>query len=405
MSADPRHATAATQLKTLCSFQPDRRPGSAGNKQATAYAAEIMAGYGWEVTTPEFECLDWSTDGAELDVAGKAVPITPSPYGLGVETAALVRVLRNTADLDRTDLAGSIVVLTGDLATEPLTPKNYPFYSSQEHTRIIAALEGAKPVAVLAVTGKYPALCGALDPYPLIEDGDFTIPTANLRPVDADPLLDADGRHARLTVRSRRRAARAQNVVATSDLQSPRVTVMAHIDTKPGTPGAVDNAAGVVVLFQLAERLAKVALPIGVEVVIVNGEDHYGAPGEIDWLQANEGKLDDIELLLNIDGAGYRGGRSAFSSYNLDLQLDRYVESVLAARPSLVRGPDFYQSDHAIFAMQGRPAVAITTELVDEMLDQLFHAPTDTPDKVDIALIIDIADAIGDLLAGWPTQA
>jgi aminopeptidase YwaD len=179
---------------------------------------------------------------------------------------------------------------------------------------------------------------------------------------------------------------------------------MAHIDTKPGTPGAVDNAAGVVVLFLLAERLANAPVPIGVEIVIVNGEDHYGAPGEINWLQANDGRLDDIGLLLNIDGAGYRGGRSAFSTYNLDAQLDRYLESVFAARPSLVRGPDFYQSDHAIFAMQGRPAAAITTELVDEMLDQLFHAPTDTPDKVDVVLLIDIADAIADLLTDWPAE-
>jgi aminopeptidase YwaD len=159
-----------------------------------------------------------------------------------------------------------------------------------------------------------------------------------------------------------------------------------------------------VVLLLLAEQLASVALPIGVEIVIVNGEDHYGAPGELDWLRAHEGRLDDIGLLLNIDGAGYRGGRSAFSTYNLDPYIDRYLDSVFAARPSLLRGPDFYQSDHAIFAMRGRPAAAITTELVDDMLDQLFHAPTDTPDKVDIALLLDIADAIRDLITGWPAE-
>jgi hypothetical protein len=43
---------------------------------------------------------------------------------------------------------------------------------------------------VVAITGKNPALCGALDPNPLIEDGGFTIPVASVSPADAWPLID-----------------------------------------------------------------------------------------------------------------------------------------------------------------------------------------------------------------------
>ena len=38
----------------------------------------------------------------------------------------------------------------------------------------------------------------------------------------------------------------------------------------------------------------------------------------------------------------------------------------------------------------------------DEMLDQLFHAPTDTPDQVDVGLLLDISDSIADLITSWP---
>ena len=107
-------------------------------------------------------------------------------------------------------------------------------------------------------------------------------------------------------------------------------------------------------------------------------------------------------LALNIDGAGYKEGKSAFSTYNLDPAVENHAAATFADRPSLMPGPEFYQSDHAIFAMQGRPAMAITTELVDEMLDVLFHAPTDTPDQVDVDLVLDISDAISDLLTTWP---
>ena len=392
-------------LETLCSFLPDRRPGSDGNRQATAYVADHLARFGWDVSTPEFQVMDWRTDGGEVRVVGSAIEVTPSPYGLGVATTGPIRVVREVADLDRPDLGGSIVVLDGALAAEPFTPKGYPFYRSDEHTAIVAALEAAAPAAVLAVTGKYPALCGALDPFPLIEDGDFTIPTANLRPGDVAPLLDADGVTASLEIRSERWRSTAANVVATRGMPAPRITVIAHIDTKPGTPGAVDNAAGVVVLLMLAELLGPQRvpdLPIGVELLVVNGEDHYGAPGELAWLADHEAHLEDIPLVINIDGAGYRGGRTAYSTYNLDADLARHVDATLRAAPTLIPGAEFYQSDHAIFAMRGRPAVAITTELVDEMLDTLFHSPDDTPSQVDMGLLIDAADGIAKLIRTYP---
>jgi len=222
-------------------------------------------------------------------------------------------------------------------------------------------------------------LCGALDPYPLIEDGDFTIPTANV----------------------------GHNVIAIRGESAPRVTVIAHVDTKPGTPGAVDNATGVVILLLLADLLSPdrhPRLPIGAEILVVNGEDHYAAPGELDWLAANEDRLADIPLVVNLDGAGYAGGRTAYSTYNLDAGLTHHVDSSFAGRPSVIPGPEFYQSDHAIFAMRGRPAVALTTELLDEMLDDLFHSPDDTPDRVDLDLLLDTASAISDLITTWPAS-
>ena len=75
--------------------------------------------------------------------------------------------------------------------------RQYPFYGSEEHAAMINALESAAPAAVIAVTGRYPALCGALDPFPLIEDGDFAIPTGNIRPDESGPVLDRDGQPAR----------------------------------------------------------------------------------------------------------------------------------------------------------------------------------------------------------------
>ena len=396
--------TARRRLETLCAVTPDRRPGSRGNSEATTYVAEALRTSGWATADQEFDCLDWETGGGTVTIGDHSIRLEPSPYGLGIDVAAPLRVLRTVEDLDRPDLDGAIVLLTGALAAEPLTPKAFPFYGSEEHAHIIAALERATPGAVIAVTGRYPELCGALDPFPLIEDGDFTIPTANVHPKDAQPLLAGEGAPARVTIEARRRRARARNVVGTRGPQTNRVTVIAHIDTKPGTPGAVDNAAGVVVLLLLADLLGPATcphLPIGVELLAVNGEDHYAAPGELAWLAVND--LEDVALAVNIDGAGYRAGASAYSTYNLSGTLAGHVGSVLGAAPGLVSGPEWFQSDHAIFAMRGRPAVAVTSQHFEEMLEVLFHAPTDTPDQVEVTRLGEIADAVAALVTTWPT--
>jgi len=398
-------AAAQQHLVALCSVKPDRRPGSRGNHQATEYAASEFVRTGWGVQEQEFLCLDWDTDGGSVRVGGSILELNPSPYGLGVAASGPLRVLRSVESLKREDLAGAIVVLAGDLTSEPLTPRAYPFYQSEEHTAILDSLERSAPAAVIAVTGLYPELCGALDPFPLIEDGDFTIPTANIRPTEAAPLLDGEGLTASIEIRSARRPAMARNIIAARGTRDHRITVAAHIDTKPGTPGAVDNAAGVAVLLLLADLLSPERhphLPVGIELLAVNGEDHFAAPGEVAWLEANDGKLDAVSLLINIDGVGCCEGGSAFSLYNVDDDATAHIERSFADHDDLTEGPAWYQSDHAIFAMQGRAALAITTERIQEMLAVLFHSADDTPDKVDVNRIVSIATALESLLVNWP---
>lgn len=386
----------------LCSVLPDRRPGSVGNREAVTYVADQFRESGWTVSLPEFECLDWVGGEALVEVEGHTTSLVPSPYGLGVDAVGPIRVATTTDDLRRSDLSGAVVVVAGELASEPMTPKYYPFYESERHAEIVSVLEAAHPAAIVAVTGKFPELCGALDPYPWIEDGNFEVPAAAVRPSEAEHLIASDGEVARIAIDATRIPSRARNIVARRGRQDRRVTVCAHIDTKPGTPGAVDNATGVAVLVELAHRLQEhPELPIGVEVLAVNGEDHFAGPGEVAWLADNEGHLDAIELFINIDGAGYRRGGTAFSFYNVDDRRAAATRELFGGFDDLVEGPPLYQSDHAIFAMQGRPALAFTTEFIDEMLGELFHADTDTIDQVAPERITSIATALERLITTW----
>jgi aminopeptidase YwaD len=387
----------AAHLEALCAVHPDRRPGGPGNEQAVDLVAGVLGGLGWAVECPRFPVVGWEGSAGTLAIGERTWPLVPSPYGLGWRGTG---PLHPVADEDSlaADHAGAVLLLHGGLAAAPLTPKGYPFYGSERDAQIVARLESCGAHAVLAVTGRAPELAGSLDPFPLIEDGAFTVPTGNL-PADVGAevlaaVAGSPGLAASVDLPARRWPSTARNVVARRGDPAGRITLVAHVDSKPGTPGAVDNAAGVVVLLRVAELLCDCSA--GVEILAVNGEDSYAAAGELDYLAAND--LAEVRLAVNIDGAGYRGGGTAYSGYGLPPDADL---SALSGA-GLVEGPPWPQSDHMVFAMAGRPAIALTTTEFAEVMGEVAHSPHDLPALVDVALLEQAAQGIAALVRTWP---
>ena len=383
-------------------MHPDRRPGSPGNDVATGYVAADLARWGWQVSEQTFDVLDWSGTPGTVRVGREQWTAHPSPYARGAETGGPLVVARTRHDVEA-DLSGKVVLLLGDLAREPLTPTDYPFYANPEHAALVTALVEARPRVVLAGTGKAPDTAGAMEPFPLIEDGAFGLPTANLRVSDAEALAAHAGERVRVDVTAHRWPSHARNVIARLGNPARRVVLTAHVDSKPGTPGALDNAAGVVTLLLLARELAGqlddgALASVGVEVAVLNGEDCYSAPGEQAYLAEYGDSLADIVLAVNIDGAGYRVGATAYSLYGTDEPLERTVRQALAAHPRLVEGPAWYSSDHMVFAQRGVPALALTTDQLQTVLNEVGHSPHDTPAQVDVTLLVDQARALCDVV-------
>jgi aminopeptidase YwaD len=180
---------------------------------------------------------------------------------------------------------------------------------------------------------------------------------------------------------------------------SHRVVVVAHIDTRMGTPGANDNASGVIALLLLAELLADYTGQLGIELVAMNGEDYYSNPGEQQYLAVNAGRFDEIVLGINLDDVGYRKGRVAYSLYGCPPDLAASIRQVFSVYDDLVEGDAWYQGDHGLFLMKGRPALAMTSELVAELMAEITHTPRDTPEVVNISRLVQVAHALRDLLS------
>ena len=390
---------ASHYLTRLCVDIPRRSVGSPGNREATAFFAEIVSSQGFQTECPPFDCIYWIEEGAQLTAGTESFQALVSPYSLGCEVQAPLVVVSSLDELESAQASGKLLLMRGELAREQLMPKNFPFYNPQEHQRIYHLLETKNPLAIIAATARNPELAGALYPFPLIEDGDFDIPSVYLTEEEGDRLLHYAGQPVSLVSLSQRIPATGCNVIARKNPAARRrVVLTAHIDAKENTPGALDNAAGVVTLLLLAELLQDYSGKLGIEIVALNGEDYYAAPGQIQYLQRNQGRLGDILLNINLDGVGYHQGPTAYSLYECPENVSSLIRREFSANTGLTEGEQWYQGDHMIFVQSGVPALAITTGSFTEAWTQIAHTPKDTPDLVDPARLASLAMALHGLL-------
>jgi aminopeptidase YwaD len=191
-------------LKKLCVEIPERCVGSEGNRLATRFFGKEIASFGWETETQEFDAIDWENGGAQLRSGDADFEVFVSPYSLGCEAEAQLVSASSVEELAGLAVEEKILFLHGEIAKEQLMPKNFVFYNPEEHQRIISLLEKGQPQAIICATGRNAALAGGVYPFPLIEDGDFDIPSVYMTEEEGTRLLPRVGSVARVRSSSKR---------------------------------------------------------------------------------------------------------------------------------------------------------------------------------------------------------
>lgn len=398
---DKYYSQSLYYLDVLCNRITGRSVGSEGNREATRFFEHELSQLGWHTSEVEFDAMDWSDGGANLMCGYDSFEVFTGPYSLPFSGTSQLVAVSDIAGLEKEEIQDKIVLLHGEIAREQLMPKNFVFYNPEEHQRIIALLEKGKPAAIISATGRNSALAGGVYPFPLIEDGDFDIPSVYMTEEEGMRLLSHDGETVTLNSVSERIPGKGYNINAVKGPKdADRIVVTAHIDAKKGTPGAIDNATGVIVLLLLADLLHDYEGPQRVELVAFNGEDYYAVPGQMNFIMANQEKFSEMLLNINIDGAGYREGISAFSPFNLPEELYRKTAGVINRYPGITEGAQWPQGDHSIFVQYGVPALAVSSKwFIDNMESQdITHTPKDNPEITDCHKVVEIAFALNDLI-------
>lgn len=401
MNEDKLAEQCEEYLRTLCIDINERCVGSEGNRQATSFFNRQLTALGWKTEMPEFTAVDWVDGGATLSTEGEHFVVHVSPYSPGCMESATLESATTIAELERLSIKDKILFLHGEIAKEQLMPKNFVFFNPEEHKRITGLLEAGNPKAIVCATSRNGELAGGVYPFPLIEDGDFDIPSVYMTEEEGNRLVPFIGKMVTLRSIADRTPGAGYNVIGTKGRKgSNRIVVTAHIDAKKGTPGAIDNATGVIVLLLLAHMLKDYSGKNEIEIVALNGEDYYSVPGQMNYVMANQDRFDTIALNINIDGAGYREGDSSFSLFNLPGQLHRKVLDILVDYSGIVEGVQWPQGDHSIFIQHGIPAIAVSSKwFIDNIASQeITHTPSDNPGIVDCAKVVEIAEALNELI-------
>ncbi|MDO8847227.1 MAG: M28 family peptidase [Coriobacteriia bacterium] len=399
---DPaRDATArvAEHLRLLTTF-PDRHVGGEGNRAATSLFADEMASLGLDVRRVPMTCVEWVPGSAWLEVGGQHPAVHVGPYSLPCELEAPFVAVSSIEELESEVVRGAVVLLHGQVATGQVMPRNFTFYNPDSHRRVYQALDTFAPAAVVAATGRDPEMVGSQYPFPLFEDGDLDIPNAYITDVEGAQLVALGETRARLRIASQRLPATAEHVVATlPGTGDGRIVVTAHIDSRRGSPGALDNATGVATLLEVARLLSEdYAGEAAIEFVPFNGEDDYANPGELQWIAENDGRFGEIALGINIDDSSQHDAVNHVSFYGCPEGVEGAVRSAMGPYPEIAEGPQWFQGDHAILGIYGRPAIAVASAEMMSFMANYAHTEGDVLELADPALVARTAAFIADVV-------
>ena len=168
--------------------------------------------------------------------------------------------------------------------------------------------------------------------------------------------------------------------------------VMAHYDTVPPSPGAVDNAAAVGVLLELA-RVLHDAPPAHPVMLMFTADEEQGLVGAEAFAEQRGSEVDFAVALDLVGGSGalvLNGASKLIGSAEMHWIADAARRAGVVLRAPLPHRvisrwwPEAERSDHGAFTRRGIRAVHFYDRGQDgEWIDLAYHSAADVPSRID----------------------
>jgi aminopeptidase YwaD len=369
----------------------ERPVGTSGNKKVSNYLQRLMYELNFQTIELPFECSVWQRSKSYLN----ETLIHPSPFSRSLRGSFSVKFVSNLADLFSIDTFAGVLIFIDELSKASFMPRNFPFYFPDTHRIIYETLDRISPCGIVAITGQDPY--SGLNPFPIFCDTLLQIPTAFVSSLNKQ----ISGQKVNIEINSNIYIESAKQLVFRKEGKTEEtIVVMAHLDTKYDTRGAIDNASGIVTLYEIAKLISRFDTHFSIEIVPLNGEEHPEVPGQLAYLNYLSSKSKSLKLAINIDGVGHIGSPDVFSFYNFD----RKQTSQILCDHNLIAGETWFSSDHSIFAMRDIPSIAVTSKKMFSTLTKILHTDRDIPNLVDHKKLLKLANTITNICTNFPSS-
>lgn len=370
----------------------ERLTGSLKNKEIAEYVKSYFEKNGYHVEEQNFACIDWKENGVELLFNGKKIKAEASYYSPGCQVEAEYVKISTIADLEKTNLENKIAVLFGELTAEQLMPKSFTFYNPEHHQKIIRLLEKKKPAAVVTIVDNDTSV---------FEDGDFNISSVYVSKDEGEKILKEEGIIS-LTIRAERTPSTGSNIIARiNDDKAKKIVITAHLDTKYGTPGALDNGTGIAILLFLSNLIKPEMTDYCLELLLLNGEDYYSTPGQIKYMEEYLNQENNIDLAINCDGLGLKNSKTAVSIMGVPEEKEMIINQLIERRKNFKIIDPWVEGDHMLFQMNNIAAIALTSKNIFELIDNIIHTEKDRIELVDYEKIYEVIIFLKDVIRNY----
>ncbi len=364
--------------------------GSPANQAAADYIRDTFSAANLQVEEQPYPCIAWEVRSAFFEADGISLQVEANVFSPACDVQGQLLPLSTIPEMEMADLEGKIVLFYGELASTQISPKSW-FLRGPDDEKIFDLLVNGKPSALVAPP------CNSSDYEQVTEDWDLPIPAATLPREVVLQLLRKPPFSVHLKLDCANTPSIARNIVARKPSLSPvKVVLCAHFDTFHNTPGALDNGASAGALLALAEDLASVELPFGLEFVAFNGEEALPM-GDDEYLRrGGEAGLGDILLAINMDDMGAWAGSNSLAVFSASDALFDFVDEIQKKYPGVVRVDPWPESNHSTFSMRGVPSLAFSSVGIRH----LAHTPQDSIEQVSPQKVVEVIDLIKEIVRG-----
>lgn len=193
-------------------------------------------------------------------------------------------------------------------------------------------------------------------------------------------------------------------IISKPGIQPTYYVVSGHYDTVPNSPGADDDATGIITGLAIAAALAPCQLDHGVRFLVLDQEErkmtgafHYART------EANARRAQNILGAIQIEMTGWDAdGDGAFNIINCDEPQNQALTDAVNQAVKANNLPLFSingcttRSDHQAFWSIDRPAIAVSELFFAEVPDRTpcYHQACDTYDKVNFHYMNELGKAL-----------